>query len=386
MARTFVAANPDKIQLSLGAVASGGATTFMAMVRPTTIGASQHCFTIQNSGPSGIIGLGYSATGKVRYGTSGTDSDGLTSIAASSWYVIATSRPAGAAQTVRIHIFDVAAGTWTHENSATTQGNAAGTPVSNALGVFDYATQSAPLNADLAWVAVWTSALTDVQVEQAAFSWTNLLSLAPQAAWLLDQATTGQKVVDWSGGGANESAIVSTSVSTASVPLFTYGHPVRRVQRTFAAAGVTVSPSAGVLALGAAAPTLTVTVSPSAGVLALGAAGPTVAAATLPAAGVLALAAAAPTLTLTVSVTVSPSAGVIALSGIGPTITGPATICWDPATTATLTTTAAGTDTLALAAASTDTLTAAAAATDALTASSASADALTATPVTPTTC
>ena len=75
-----------------------------------------------------------------------------------------------------------------------------------------------------------------VQVEALAGSLQAWYQVQPKGLWVLDQAATTQKVPDWTGGGANESALVGTTVGTSSVPGFSYGWPPRFALAASAAA------------------------------------------------------------------------------------------------------------------------------------------------------
>lgn len=79
---------------------------------------------------------------------------------------------------------------------------------------------------DLYASAVWSAVvLTDAQCEQLAFSLSDWWQIQPSGFWLFDQDAVAQKVVDHTGGGANESARTGTTVGTGSPPL-SYGHPI----------------------------------------------------------------------------------------------------------------------------------------------------------------
>jgi hypothetical protein len=69
-------------------------------------------------------------------------------------------------------------------------------------------------NGLIAMNAIFNKQLTDAQVELCAISWRNLLSQSPVGAWLLLPHLTTSPIVDWTGGGANETARVGTSIST----------------------------------------------------------------------------------------------------------------------------------------------------------------------------
>lgn len=90
---------------------------------------------------------------------------------------------------------------------------------------------------DIAVAGIWNSNLADAQIENLPFSLQAWFQVMPTGLWTFDQSATSQKVVDISGGGANESSLVGTSVSTNSVPLFNYFGDIVWVQRSQATGG-----------------------------------------------------------------------------------------------------------------------------------------------------
>lgn len=141
---------------------------------------------------------------------------------ADNWHLAAVSKASGTA-TPRGHKYVYGTDTWTHSNAAGTAADAGATP--GAGGVVQlgrYATTEF-INADIAIIGCWDRVLTDAEVELLPLSLQSWYHTAPVGLWLLDQAATGTKVLDATGNGANETALTVTSVSTESVPVFSYG-------------------------------------------------------------------------------------------------------------------------------------------------------------------
>lgn len=143
---------------------------------------------------------------------------------ANEWRLDAWSRPAGATQTVRGHAFTYTAGTWAHTDYGTSS-NSGVSPVDHIyLGRID---ASNDLVGEIAVAGVWKRVLSDGELQTLSYSLSAWKSLAPDALWALNQASTADAVTDLSGGGANQSAISGTSVSSLEVPGFSYADDQR---------------------------------------------------------------------------------------------------------------------------------------------------------------
>lgn len=146
----------------------------------------------------------------------GTTNSGATKwSAADSWCLIAVTKATGSA-TPRFHKYVYSTGVWTHTNGAAALPNATSPSSSGSLVLGNVAGDA--LVGDLAAVAVWMTALSDAAVEALAPNWPAWLAAAPQAAWLLNQASTGTSVPDATGGGATQTALTGTTVSSATIP------------------------------------------------------------------------------------------------------------------------------------------------------------------------
>lgn len=71
---------------------------------------------------------------------------------------------------------------------------------------------------EIAFVALFNRQLTSAEHEAIAYGGLMaLLALAPVGLWLLDQAATAQGVIDLTGGGANQTGLVGTTVPNLSL-------------------------------------------------------------------------------------------------------------------------------------------------------------------------
>jgi hypothetical protein len=137
--------------------------------------------------------------------------------------LLAATRVYGAA--ARMHYINYSTGAWQHVSlpSGGTSGTTT-TPTAVTLGAAPGGSNR--LNGGLAAAAAYDYAMTDEQVETLAYSLNNWINLTPAAMWVLDQSDVSQAVIDWTGNGANQTAITGTTVSATSFPTLGYGHPV----------------------------------------------------------------------------------------------------------------------------------------------------------------
>lgn len=236
MARTFGGATTHVAVVSIGATnVVMGPGTIAAIIRITgstpaasyglyhagsaSSGTSRWWFVISNADK---LGLGFSASTPVSL-TSVTSADG--------WLLVAASKATGTVAP-RFHIYKYSTNAWVHENSAGTNANS-GTPATNSrIGNVTEASNS--FQGDIAVCGVWSVVLADDQVESLPFTLAAWFTAAqPKGLWVLDQDTTSQKILDISGGGANESSLTGTSVATTSVPVFNLGRGVQPVVQSW---------------------------------------------------------------------------------------------------------------------------------------------------------
>ncbi len=206
MARTF---NGTSDSITLGQVPQITAASSLAAIMRITAsdGVTK---TILQIGGNGSFSLKRSSGNFLGWSTNnGTALIGTTTInAASGWRFIAGTRAAGTS-TQRLH--------------SSTVGNIS-TNTQVTFGVNNVGSQF--FVGDIAVGGTWSTALTDDQVEPLAFSLAPWYSYSCKGLWVLDQAATGTKVWDLTGGGAKETGISGTTVSTAAVPVWNRGAPI----------------------------------------------------------------------------------------------------------------------------------------------------------------
>lgn len=213
-----------------------GFGSLAAFVYFDSFAATQQVFCLASSS-TGRMQLRVNTSGNpvFRIGTTDITDAGVT-LTASKWYVLAYGKTTGTT-TPRGHIYDVAAGTWTHSDFDATSANSTALATNFKFGTA--ANAASPwLNGRLAGAAFFDYALSDAQAENLANSWQHWLDLIPICMWLFDQETTGQAVIDLTGRGANQSVLTGTSIGTESVPM-SYGGGMFDIQVLAAAAGGT---------------------------------------------------------------------------------------------------------------------------------------------------
>lgn len=238
MARFFDGAS--FITTSIGGLSTcdGGAITIMAIVKLSAIRGG--VIEIRDSGGNAVASFNAdTAPDSYYYSTSAGFRQMLAAATADNWHLTGVTKDNGTA-TPRGHKYVYDTNTWTHTDAAGTMGDSASTAGASGTVRLGRVLTAAgdQFDGDIAIMGVWNRVLTDAEIEQLAFSLQGWYASAPDALWLLDQSAVDQKILDLTGNGANETAITGTSVSTNSVPVFSYGAEIVDKQPT-AAGGTT---------------------------------------------------------------------------------------------------------------------------------------------------
>lgn len=253
MARTFDGTD-DIITLSAGAAAAltRNATRTLGFIYKPTDTTDGSIIRLQESG--GGYALQTNVHGGFIYvGSSDGFAECDSAATSENWQLIVISKATGNTAP-RYHQYVYDTGSWTHTDEAAWT-DSGSTAVSEIwIGAFD---GSQFRGMELAVCAVWDRTLTDTEVEQLAFSLQGWHASAPVGLWLFDQQAVGTAVNDVTGGGANQTAITGTAVSSESVPNFSYGHGIL-ISRTPTGATIT-----GTAALTLAGPTATIIGTPT---------------------------------------------------------------------------------------------------------------------------
>lgn len=226
MARTYNGTS-DKLVVSQGALTFAPPVTMAAILKRNSTGWNSIIGNRQSSGA--IKGWSFEIhpnadANKLTYEYSVTGTDGTATTAvvnADGWVLLVVSKAAGTVAP-RFQKFKYSTDVWARENGVSTvidetPGAGGSVEVGGPWG-----TSTDWFGGDIAVGAVWNRVLSDTEAATLPYTLAAWLSLAPSALWVLDQDKTTQKVGDMAGGGANESALTGTSVSSGSVPVFNY--------------------------------------------------------------------------------------------------------------------------------------------------------------------
>lgn len=217
MPRTFNGTT-ERISAALGAMGGTFFGTLAAIIRTTGTGGQG---IIAYPGTTDRLGINLVAVSNLvsaRIGNGLVTAPTIAALTTDGWVLVAWSKPTGTS-TVRFHKYVFATGVWTHENGGTNADTAAitsGPTIGSIAGASFFA-------GEIAMAGIWrANALSDAQIESLVGSLMAWWQLPPTTLWPLDQDPVSQLMPDMTGGGANQTAIIGTSVGTNSCP-FGYG-------------------------------------------------------------------------------------------------------------------------------------------------------------------
>lgn len=230
MAR-FFDGTADDVIVSAGAVVGLNYGAIAAIVRRNATGVWHSIAIVETAAAGGLYALEFTDGNQLNLNTdAGAGGSGSTAFTSTTtWYFVAGEKATGSVAP-RFHIYNYSTGAWTHENGGAAVNNTTGTVGQTRIGrwqtVDDY-------NGDIEVVGIWKNqTFTDAQWEASGlpFSLQAWYALGtPTAIWHLNQSATTQNVADLTGGGANQTTLNGTSVSTVHPPLFNVGAGAWRV-------------------------------------------------------------------------------------------------------------------------------------------------------------
>jgi hypothetical protein len=174
----------------------------------------------KDGGSARQIGVNPFDNGDVFFAANGSTSTGYAAYL-NQWAILGFTKPAGAGQTVRAHVYRYDTLAWTHTNLGAVSANAA--IASIFVGSFD---GGQFLNGNMAAIGLWTgTALSDANFEAGTgfqTSLANWFNLTPSVLWRFNQASVATPVTDLMSSGADQTAITGTTVSVDEPPGFSY--------------------------------------------------------------------------------------------------------------------------------------------------------------------
>ena len=145
----------------------------------------------------------------------GFDGSGIT-LSYAVWMLLAVSKPSGA-NVARFHFYNFDTDTWSHADGDNGNFGSLGADVDTIThGTWDLDDEYS--EHDLAVTGVWDSALSDGALEGLTTSLDDWVAAGPAALWAFNQADVGDPVLDLTEGGADQTAIVGTTVVTDDDP------------------------------------------------------------------------------------------------------------------------------------------------------------------------
>ena len=161
---TLLDGTDDRIVTTGNDITLTGAWTFGALVHPEGMAAID---TISGGRDAGTerwtLYLNGLAFNHVAIAGSNITGPTLATPNAAGWYYVWITRPAGAAQTCRWHIFD--GRVWNHVNGGGTAGNTSGVISAINLGTFDVGTPGDFFDGDIALHGIWSEDTVDATIE-----------------------------------------------------------------------------------------------------------------------------------------------------------------------------------------------------------------------------
>jgi hypothetical protein len=239
MPRAF--APPSEIRTSIGACNFAGFTTIALIFKATAITATadwQHLFGVHNAsanlaGPGGIWRVSDNATwagqGDIFYSTSDGGPgcyflDGL--VPNDVWCLLVVRKGAGTVQP-RASLYRWDTDVWAHSAPYLAQAVADGGSAAGGTVRFGQFNDGDSLTGDFEAAAGWDSLVfaTDGAVEAAGLelALANWQALNPKGLWLFEQASITDPVLDLTAGGADQTFIEGTSISSSVPPVFDPG-------------------------------------------------------------------------------------------------------------------------------------------------------------------
>lgn len=244
MARSFDGTD-DFITLSPGDNLQGGYTGFTsaAIVRCTVGGTSwRNIFSLQNSGQDTTQAIGREGSSSNQLYADNA-SGGLSApsivIANTDGWAFYAIRKATGTSTPRFFEYIYSTNTWTIENDNTTAADEASTVGASGELRFGAWANTSDIEADfwqgdMAVIGIWQTDVfgtNDDAVKALAYALGPWLATNGGEVFVLDQDTTSQAIRGLK-GGAQQTAITGTSISTSAVPGFTYSYEVIDVSRS----------------------------------------------------------------------------------------------------------------------------------------------------------
>lgn len=222
MARTITGG--DHLDCAIGGLVGtpAGAATLATVFRRGSDGTWDTIVSLETSANASKLSMQISDTNNLSYVSAASDrSTNISVVTADGWCLLVVTKASGTS-TPRGHKYVYATDTWTHADASSTVGGDSSDLTAGRVQFGRWGTGD-PVDGDYQAAGVWKRQLGDAEVETLAHSLQSWYASAPNGLWLLDQSATTQNVIDSTGLGANQQALVGTSVASSSPSGPSYG-------------------------------------------------------------------------------------------------------------------------------------------------------------------
>jgi hypothetical protein len=201
--RAFDGVDDDVYLRASPATDDTGAVTIATLIRPAAI--EQSALVALHTSAGAGTGYAFSQTangGLALWNGSSTSASPGSLVTSGGWQLAIVTKAAGSA-TPRFHVYDFGTTSWQHLNGSSAIGDGASIAGGGEIRLGSWVGRGF-WEGEFAGAALWTSALSDAQVERLAGTWADWQALAPGGMWLLNQTSETHPVLDETRGGADE--------------------------------------------------------------------------------------------------------------------------------------------------------------------------------------
>jgi hypothetical protein len=224
--REFSGATGDDIICATGALAGFTHGTIAVIIKRSVVSNYRPLFNPHNAAGTALGSfLVWRPNNTLSWFKDAARSGGSTSLAVNTWYLLVARKPQGSVA-ARFSLYNFTAASWVHEIGGASVNDWIA-PGSDGSIRFTYETELDNLDGRIAVRGAWANTLPwsadstgDASLEAAGLeiSLQNWLTASPTALWAFNQDSITTPVADLTGGGADQTSIIGTSVVTTDDP------------------------------------------------------------------------------------------------------------------------------------------------------------------------
>lgn len=210
----------DLLTLGGGGIGSMAAHTMGVLFYPTTLNAFKD-YVVARASVTTIAGMftgGSGSENQIDDGADAGDSQGAAGVTTGAWQWLFASKAAGNTA-ARLDRSVLGSGSWIHATGTPTYTSAATAITAFLIGAADSTGTAVP--GDYAIAFEFNRQISTVEAESFVSKTSDIWNASggrPKAIWELNQASTATSVLDITGGGADQTALSGTTVSTTNDP------------------------------------------------------------------------------------------------------------------------------------------------------------------------